>query len=315
MERKYIKLVHNTPEHANWFVVNWCLGNTCNYACSYCPAELHDGTVIWPEREKVKNFIRNVKEHNPTKQIYFEFTGGEVTLYRHFSEIAAYCTELGIRVGLISNGSRTIRWWEEHKKYFDHICLSFHPEHANKDHFLNVVSAVHMDLRTHVNIMMDPKSFDSCYEYAKQVAEIGNISMALQPLIVNFGDQLYPYSSKQSELINRQINGIVYTKRFPYYRGSMAKVFEDGTQETVATQKFMVDGANNWSGWQCSAGVEQLVVDMDGGIHRGWCKVGDTIGSIFDDELTLPLTYITCDKTMCHCNFDVTCTKYELQCD
>ena len=66
---------------------------------------------------------------------------------------------------------------------------------------------------------------------------------------------------------------------------------------------------NDWSGWHCYAGVEQLIVDMDGSIYRGWCKEGGAIGNIGDAEINLPTDPVLCTKTMCHCNFDIMCTK------
>ena len=33
----YDLLGHNESFSEEYVVVNWCLGNTCNYACSYCP--------------------------------------------------------------------------------------------------------------------------------------------------------------------------------------------------------------------------------------------------------------------------------------
>ena len=52
MEHNYIKLVHSNPTHEEWFVVNWCMGNTCNFECSYCPENLHSGDIKWPELDK-----------------------------------------------------------------------------------------------------------------------------------------------------------------------------------------------------------------------------------------------------------------------
>jgi MoaA/NifB/PqqE/SkfB family radical SAM enzyme len=63
MKENYIKLVHSNQQHNDWFVVNWCLGNTCNYSCSYCPAALHDGSNKWPDPEVIKSFIARVKNH------------------------------------------------------------------------------------------------------------------------------------------------------------------------------------------------------------------------------------------------------------
>ncbi len=61
--------------------------------------------------------------------------------------------------------------------------------------------------------------------------------------------------------------------------------------------------------WNCYAGIEQLIVDMDGSIYRGWCKEGGVIGNINNKDLNLPSDPVVCTKTMCHCNFDIMCTK------
>ena len=313
MEHEYIKLEHSNPQHKDWFVVNWCLGNTCNFSCSYCPIGLHDGSIKWPDDIQIKEFITRTIEQVSPRQVYFEFTGGEVTLYKHFSSICQHITSLGAKVGLISNGSRTLRWWNEHKKYFDHICLSYHPEFSDENHFIEVIKSVHNDLRTHVNIMMKPEIFDHCYAIANKIKDLGNISMALQPLIHDFGDTLYDYTDIQKRILDKQYDLITkfikFNHRFEYYRGAMKTVQEDGTSVSLGTHRFIADKTNDWSGWKCSAGMEQIVIDMDGSIFRGWCKVGNKIGNIFDPTFIIPSNPIICNKTMCHCNFDIMTTK------
>jgi len=316
MEHTYIKLEHSNPNHEDWFVVNWCLGNTCNFECSYCPSALHDGSKRWPETQVIKNFIARIKDHYFHKNIYFEFTGGEVTMYKDFTEICQFCTEMGIKVGLISNGSRTIRYWEENKQFFDHVCLSFHPEEGDADHFVQVVKLLHKDVRTHVNIMMSPEKFDHCYAIANKVKNIGNISMALQPLIHDFGDTLYDYNEFQKKIFDKQhdliTKHIKFDRTFDYYRGAMRKVNKDGTKQVSSAHRFVSEKTNDWSGWKCYAGIEQLIVDMDCSIHRGWCKVGGAIGHIEDANLNLPMEPVVCNKTMCHCNFDIMSTKEQI---
>lgn len=313
MKNDYIKLIHSNSDHKNWFVVNWCLGNTCNYKCSYCPEGLHDGSKKWPSLESIKSFITNTVKQVSPKKVYVELTGGEVTLYKNFIEICKHCTELGAKVGLISNGSRTLRWWEENKKYFDHVCLSFHPEFADPDHFIEVIKILNNDVRTHVNIMMSPEKFDYCYAIANKVKNLGNISMALQPLIHNFGDTLYDYTAyqknifdKQHELISRHIK---FTKSFDYYRGAMKMVYSNNESKISSAHRFISLNENNWLGWKCYAGVEQIVVDMDGNIFRGWCNVGGNIGNITDKNFTISTDPVICNKSMCHCNFDIMSTK------
>jgi MoaA/NifB/PqqE/SkfB family radical SAM enzyme len=314
MEKRYIRLEHANPKNAEWFVVNWCLGNTCNYACSYCPSGLHDGSLRWPNPEVIKNFILKVKERHPLKKLYFEFTGGEVTLYKNFIDICKFCTEQGVKVGLITNGSRTIRFWEENKQYFDHVCVSFHPEFADEEHFINVVKLLHNDIRTHVNIMMSPEKFDQCLAIAHKIKDFGNLSMALQPLIHDFGDTLYDYTDEQKSVFENQheliTKHIKFDQSFDYYRGAMKVVYDGDKQPlVVSAHRFISEKANDWSGWKCYSGVEQLIVDMDGGIYRGWCREGGEIGRIDDPNLILPSDPIVCGKTMCHCNFDIMSTK------
>ena len=313
MEHKYIKLVHANPGNQEWFVVNWCLGNTCNFSCSYCPKNLHDGSIRWPQLDKVKNFIKRVVDQVSPRKVYFEFTGGEVTLYKEFTEVCQYVTSLGGKVGLISNGSRTLRWWEENKKYIDHVCISYHPEFSDADHFINVISLLNNDVRVHANVMMSPKNFEQCLDVAKRLREVKNISIALQPLIVNFGDQLYEYTEDQHKVIDNQFELIVkyvqWDKTFQYYRGAMKMVDADGNEATRSAHRFINEKTNDWSGWNCYAGAEQIIVDLGGHIYRGWCGVGGRIGHIHDTELTLPNGPVLCHKTMCHCNFDIMSTK------
>jgi MoaA/NifB/PqqE/SkfB family radical SAM enzyme len=313
MTPNYIRLEHSNPEHNDWFVVNWCLGNTCNYKCSYCPSNLHDGSIKWPDVDQIKNFIRKVVEQVHPRKVYFEMTGGEVTMYRHFEEICKYCTEIGAKVGLISNGSRTLRWWEENRQYFDHVCLSFHSEFADPEHFINVVKIINSSVRTHVNIMMSPEKFDFCYSVANKVKELGNISMALQPLIHDFGEQVYDYTPAQKNIFDKQheliTKHIKFTKSFQYYRGAMRVVYPDGQSRVSSAHRFISDNSNNWSGWRCYSGVEQIIVDMDGSYYRGWCKVGGSLGKITDPKIKIPIDPVTCNKTMCHCNFDIMSTK------
>ena len=316
LTKKYIRLEHAELKNAEVFVVNWCIGNTCNFACSYCPTGLHDGSKRWPDPNDVKNFILKVKQAHPNKSLYFEFTGGEVTLYKHFIDICQFCTEQGVKVGLISNGSRTIRWWEENKQFFDHVCLSYHPEFADDQHFLEVAKLLHNEVRTHINIMMSPEKFDHCYALADQVKNLENISMALQPLIHDFGDTLYDYTEEQHKVFNNQhelmTKHIKFTKKLEWNRGAMRMVNAEGQSRVSSAHRFISDKTNDWSGWSCYAGVEQLVVDMDGEIFRGWCKEGGRIGRIDDPNLDLAISPVICGKTMCHCNFDIMCTKEQI---
>lgn len=303
--------------HADWFVVNWCLGNTCNYACTYCPTSLHDGSKRWPPLDNVKAFIDRVRQLHPEKKLYFEFTGGEVTLNKDFIAICQHCRANDAKVGLISNGSRTLRWWNENKQHFDHVNLSFHAEFAPIDHFCEVVATLCRDVATHVNVMMHPDEthWVTCLGVARRVCVIGNASISLQPLLHDLANERYDYSAEQQYVFDHQASlfNVHYDKPFnSYYRGSMLAMQDDKALRAIPPNDFISSDTNNWLGWECWTGVEQLAVDKDGTIWRGWCRVGGRLGNVHDPELVLPLTPVVCDKSRCHCNFDIMCTKRRL---
>jgi organic radical activating enzyme len=313
----YLRLEHSNADHSRTFVVNWCLGNTCNYACSYCPDNLHDASKPWTSYEVAENFARRVMDHyGPDRKYYFEFTGGEVSLWKDFLKLAEFLKARGARVGMISNGSRSMDWWQKARPLLDHVCMSFHPESAleKEDHFFEVAKFLSEGLRLHLNVMMSPEKFDACYAVATRLKNIPNVSIAMQPLIVNFGSELYKYTPAQHHIMDKQYDLIVkhikHTREFEYFRGAMQKVYADGRRVSQAPHRFINNGQNNWAGWKCKVGLEQIVVDFDGKVFRGWCLVGDSLGHVADPDFKFPTEAITCTKTMCHCNFDIMATKY-----
>ena len=54
---------HTNPEHARIVLVDWTLGNSCNFACSYCPSNLHNGSMRWQPPELVKAFFAKLHSH------------------------------------------------------------------------------------------------------------------------------------------------------------------------------------------------------------------------------------------------------------
>ena len=206
-----------------------------------------------------------------------------------------------------------MRWWEENKIYFDTVILSFHSEFADPDHFCKVLEILHKDVRVHVNVMMKAENWDLCINLANRVKDIGNCSLALQPLAHNLNGDLYDYTADQHEVLSNHyslITGkIKHTKTFEVYRGAMKTVNNDGSFESRTAHSFISRNENDWEGWDCFAGVEQLIVDMDGGVWRGWCRVGGKIGSINDPNLMLPVSPVVCNKNRCHCNYDIMSTK------
>ena len=309
----YYKLEHEHEFAKNTVVVNWCLSNVCNYKCSYCPEYLHSGTSGWPDLHKAEEFCSNVIDHYEDKNIYFEFTGGEITYWKDFQFLVDYLkSHKDVYVGVISNGSQRLEWWKQMRFPLDHACLSFQPEFSKRDHYIDLAKMINKFLRTHINLMMHPDHFDLCLDVVEEIVrDVSNISIALQPLSVDFKDELYKYNEKQLEIIDKQFelygSKVKWDTDWPVFRGSMKVI---GEKEMVSSaHRFISEDINHWKGWLCHAGVEQIVIDANGQIWRGWCLEGGSLGFIDDDYVDLPNKPLICKRDYCHCNFDIMCTK------
>ena len=61
----------------NAFQVDWMIGNTCNYACTYCDDHFHNGSTPYPDVDLTVRFIKKLvdhyREHAPGKKNIMEY--------------------------------------------------------------------------------------------------------------------------------------------------------------------------------------------------------------------------------------------------
>lgn len=301
------KIVHKLPEAEDQVEVEISLGNTCNYACSYCPPSLHDGSLGWIEKEHVKAFLDTIDEQFAGRSVLIQYTGGEPTVYPGFEEILQYGKDLGFHHSIISNGSRKPRFWEKFSSYFDKVHLTFHQEQADLEHFTEIVKIASQNVLVHVNFTMIPDIYEEIYEAAQSLAHMDNVTITLKALRINFGAELYPYSDDQ---LDRMKKFRSLGKRSPsnHLRGMMKVIHDDGTVIEKPPSRFIVDGDNKWEGWKCWVGIQQITVKPNGDIYRGICRVGGILGNI-RGEYTFPDEPVTCTREFCSCVTDIMTRK------
>ena len=205
-----LALVHRNPAHAGFAFIDWTLGNICNYACSYCPKHLHDGSVRWPSLEEVLHFAQRVIDHYRSlgKRAFFAFSGGEPTAYKGMLTVLRGLKQMGALTSVISNGSREIAWWDEAIPVLDTVTLTYAREFSEFEHFTKLTNRLlQAGLRTHVNVTMLTDCFEQCvasgFAFAAQCA---GASVALKPLqhfsttvLANMADPKQMYSSPRSK--------------------------------------------------------------------------------------------------------------------
>lgn len=306
-----LALDHTDPAHARNTLVEWMLGNRCTFACSYCPPELHDGSLPWISAETIMPFLEGVRRHYADalgRQVWIQYTGGEPTVHPEFARILKAGHAAGFRQCLISNASRTTRFWSEIVEDIDFAILTYHSEFADYDHFREVAALVADRHPLHVNVTMIPDRFDDCLAAAQRLREdVGNSSIALKPLRLGFGSELYAYSEAQKRVMWQ---GLPARRRAEVVlpRTTMTRRDRGGETRRYHANKLILDGLNHWRGWRCMAGLESLRIKPDGSVYRSVCGVGGRIGQI-GEPIAFPTTAVTCDRTACACISDILISK------
>jgi organic radical activating enzyme len=79
---------------------------------------------------------------------------------------------------------------------------------------------------------------------------------------------------------------------------------EDGKWRDWSTDELVGAKLNYLPGWKCGAGVDNLYIDMDGGVWTASCRVGGRLGNVFED-FTVPEEWIDCKRSICSCGADL----------
>jgi MoaA/NifB/PqqE/SkfB family radical SAM enzyme len=66
---------------------------------------------------------------------------------------------------------------------------------------------------------------------------------------------------------------------------------------------------NQFKGWTCNAGLESLMINWDGEVHRATCRVGGSLGNIYQGTFVAPSDPVICTRDWCTCAADIPLTK------
>lgn len=285
--------------HQNSVKVEWNLGKRCNYNCSYCPPSIHDLNSPHTDLNVLERAVDKICEIN--KPIRISLTGGEPTVHPYIEELLEYFKFKEISwVNLTTNGSRPSRWYLQHEFFFNHIVFSLHFE----ENWQRVVKNINeyydgTDREFFVNVMAH-------HAYMKEVRDIVNsfdekgIKYAIRRIRWTDGDHNVfddlRYEGKDLQWIldheatvkpNVKINNI----------------------KLMHSNDVIKQHLNQYKGWECNAGLESLMINWDGEVHRATCRVGGSLGNIYNGTFVMPTGPINCTRDWCTCAADIPLTK------
>lgn len=306
--------------------VMWSIHNKCNYSCSYCPDNLHNGDWSWLQFKQVTEFIDKMEDHYVKrlgfKNILISFTGGEPTLWKDFKKFVKYINEKGFRCGLTTNGSVSPRYWEGISTAFDYICLSFHPEKADIDKFLACYEYLHNAQDTvipSVRVMMhkNPDLWSKGEGLIEQLKKFPNWSYECVHILENYGidSEKIVYDSKiktdflEANAFKEKFSAPEYVKvpdvKFNYILHS-----ENSEPRTLKENILINENNVNFKGWNCMIGIEELFIHFSGVVKTSGCPDGEIIGNIlYQEDIRFPVKPTVCTTDGCYCPTDIRITK------
>lgn len=324
--KKIIEIKNSNSRKLN---INYDPGNTCNYKCWYCFPDANTGTVGWPDVDIAKtNMVKLVNyylENKIVDEVQISILGGEPTLWKDLGEFAKYVKEnanKGCKLYLLTNGSRTIRWWNEYADYFDSINISIHNEKVDMDHIEELTALLYKkNLCFFADVLMDHKAWDKCLSIVDQLCATKHKFMVLAKPIHIHGETFYTDEQRQYLQVHLKRKpalktAIKFWKTFNSI-SSMDVTFENG--EVIKTNNehyFIVNMLHNFQGWQCNLGINFLFIDRYGNLS-GTCKQllygRDKYYNLNDPNFTIDFSPeikpVICEQRLCLCAGETAISK------
>lgn len=289
--------VRSRWEHQSSIKVEWNLGKRCNYDCSYCPSSIHDNTSPHTDIEILKATVDKLVKLG--KPIRLSFTGGEPTVHPKFRELLTYCKHVGVYwTSVTTNGTLPYEFYASlpveqivfsvHFEYdWLRVCdtlmkvadmtnisviaqLMAHPEH------MTMVRAAHGKLLA-----------DGVATTVRRIRWTEGDHDLFDDMRYNLSDLEWILKSNSSVKTN-----VVIDEELHYHANDVIKLH-----------------LNKFKGWTCNAGIESLMINWDGDVHRATCRVGGSLGNIYTGTFVAPLQPVICSRNFCTCSADIPITK------
>jgi len=305
----------------------------CNFNCAYC----FPGSVLnklrYPKNidTVVKNFRilfdSYIANHNKTRFKINIVGGGEPTLWPHFEQ---FCREIkqrhDVHIQLTTNGSRTVRWFEENTRAVDDVVLSCHQADVDIDNFIAVADYL-FERGTDVSalMLMDASAWDRCMSLIeKMYASKHSWIIQAKEVVDAPGFDMLSYSQEQLDYLRQPIkrapdsNWIINNiHRFRVHE-SIA-LYDNGAAIPVTPNYYIVNKINEFKSWNCNVAIENLVIVHDGSVS-GSCQeqvFADTGINMFAEDFEerfnrsgLQLKTIKCPRNNCACQPDTHISKW-----
>jgi MoaA/NifB/PqqE/SkfB family radical SAM enzyme len=296
-----LKVTSRWP-HQGSIKIEWNLGKRCNYDCSYCPSEIHDNTSPHTDIEILKATVDKLMTLG--KPIRLSFTGGEPCVHPKFDELIKYCKHVGISwISVTTNGTRPYEFYSILP--VDQFVFSIHLEYDWKRVF-NTIEKMNLSSHTKViaQIMAHHDYMDAVVQLRAKCL-LAHIPNTVRRIRWTEGDH------DLFDDMRYNTNDLNWLKEMESTVESNTVVWLDDKHAQVLyhANDMIKNHQNKFNGWTCNAGIESLMINWDGEVHRATCRVGGSLGNIYEGTFLQPVDPVVCDRNYCTCAADIPLTK------
>lgn len=284
-------------DHQDSIKVEWNLGKRCNLDCAYCPAEIHDNHSPHTDIKVLTDAVDALFELD--KPLRVSLTGGEPCVHPNIEELLNYLNQKVDWINMTTNGTRDGRWYCEQP--VNHYVFSLHFDNNLWRRSLQNIIMVGkwFGKPIHVNLMAHHEHMDFVKRAYEELGE-ENIPVVIRRIRWTekhdwFDDMKYNIKDLEWILQNE----------------STAKpncVDEQG--QLYHANDIIKTHNNQFKGWTCNAGLESLMINWDGEVHRATCRVGGSLGNIYKGNFKVPENPVICTRDWCTCAADIPLTKH-----
>ena len=286
--------------HQDSIKIEWNIGKRCNYDCSYCPSVIHDNFSKHTDIEILKATVDKLCDLE--KPIRLSLTGGEPCVHPHIEELIAYIKDKGFWLSITTNGTRKANWYISQQ--VDQWVFSLHFEYEWLDILHTIKSVDENMIHTHVlvNVMA----------HHNRMLDVRTASKLLESLTINHGIRRIRWTEGDHDLFD----DMKYDQNDLDWILSKSSTVQPNTvlmykdrEEMMHSNDVIKKHLNQYKNWQCNAGLESLMINWDGDVHRATCRVGGTLGNIYTNSFVVPTSPVICDRNHCTCAADIPLTK------
>lgn len=286
-----------------YFWIHWWLTNHCNYNCGYCADILKSGSITQVSLEDCLDFVDQaaLKAKQLNLRLRIDLSGGEVTAWYGLNDLLNRIKEHQGYTSIRTNASQSVNDFNQTAKHLDAVTLDYHPEYASPSHYLTVISAaLNRSVQVNANVNMIPEKWKDCDRVVTEIEQrYPSVAVNRKMLFQDPIDNAQPlvYQPQQEEKMIRQHGDLIFE--------------QNGNNEFTDYQTMVIENKNQFTGWQCSIGLEQVIVDAYGRVRRGHCGVGGSMGTI-GGPIIWDSAAQNCNKPRCANAFDIQATKIKL---